>query len=164
MCYILLICSSVRPFLVFVTRCYISVLLLLVKTTEHDKESLITIPTDDLRKIEKSLSTKRNSVNPEQNHDLEGFTETLKVKETTLPAINPRFDLDLRNVKVRKNKKRVNEMNDYNLNKTDGQGEITWVVVASVFDRFCFLLFLSIKLAYNIVLIGNLFYQRTTDY
>ncbi|XP_052213861.1 acetylcholine receptor subunit beta-type unc-29-like isoform X1 [Dreissena polymorpha] len=122
-----------------------------------DSISIISIPTDDLKKIEKSM--RRNVVYPENCPD--GFTERIIIREDALPQMDVKFGIDLPKVKRRKMKASdtgyalYNDVN--NETKTEKLSRITWRYVSLVLDRLVFLVFLGVKIGFNVILIGRLF-------
>ncbi|XP_060581056.1 5-hydroxytryptamine receptor 3A-like [Ruditapes philippinarum] len=128
------------------------------KPVESDRLSLLSIPTDDLKKISKTLSPKKNMVAPDDANT--NFTETVKVKESALPVLSSRYEVDLRTVRARQVEKMEEKMVDDNyLTNNFDDTKLTWDAVATIFDRLWFIMFLITKIMFNAVLIGNLFYE-----
>ncbi|XP_052800331.1 acetylcholine receptor subunit alpha-like isoform X2 [Mya arenaria] len=125
---------------------------------EEDTVSVYSIPTDYLRKVERT-ARRNNAVHPIADED--GFTEHVKVRDDQLPPLDPGFDLHM--WKGKKSKVETDEGTDYkvldnNEKKTNTQSpKMTWHYVAFVLDRLIFVAFLSVKIAFNIKIIGRLF-------
>lgn len=122
---------------------------------EIDRMSLLSIPTDDLKKIEKTFPAKKNSVLPELAEQ-NGFTETVKVKESALPVLNAKYEINLQNAKAKLHEKSSNRLDTYSLDEFDKQPKLTWDNVATIFDRLWFIFFLVAKVVFNGILIGRL--------
>ena len=98
---------------------------------EEDDEAFVRMRTDDLRKIERNLpvfAIKRNAVQPDL---IDGFTETIQIKDKTLFHIPDELKIknDNPDAKVKRKHEKSNPYNVYN-----------WETVAKVWDRFFFVL------------------------
>jgi hypothetical protein len=82
------------------------------------------------------------------------------VKESALPVLSSRYEVDLRTVRARQVEKMEEKMVDDNyLTNNFDDTKLTWDAVATIFDRLWFIMFLITKIMFNAVLIGNLFYE-----
>lgn len=86
----------------------------------------------------------------------------MKIKESDLPVLSSRYEVDLKNVRARKQEKQTDKMYEEFTDFGRADSELTWDTVATVFDRLWFLLFLIIKIVFNGLLLGNLFHETKT--
>lgn len=97
------------------------------------EDIFVDMRTDDLKKIERSMSTfRRNAVQPAF---IDGFTETVQIKDNMLLQIPPEFKEKSEKI-VEQNKERASSK----IRQKASYDIYNWSVVAKVWDRFFFAL------------------------
>jgi len=120
-------------------------------------DDLISVPTDDLRKVEKTA--RRNTVHPIDGED--GFTERVKISGENLPPRDADFEVHLKKVPKTTSTSPEKKEDMYKVLGSDAPRtrptQVSWVYVSLVIDRLVFILFIALKTCLNVIFIGMLF-------